>query len=114
MDNIDESLHKEFDLGAILNITSGRLFTNMDDIHEVLEYLTGNDMYKHMIPESAALAKAYCLLLHPELQGVGKDVKIKNQKDADKFVAEQKKIFGETLPLTPIGKTNEFISSMSK
>lgn len=34
--NQKENNSREFDLGAVLNITTGRLFTNMDDIYEVL------------------------------------------------------------------------------
>ena len=35
----------DFDLGAILNITTGRLFTNMDDVYDVLNYLIGNSFF---------------------------------------------------------------------
>ena len=113
MNNEEEKLQREFDLGAVLNITSGRLFTKMDDIYDVLDYLTGSKLFTHMLPEAGALAKSYVLLLHPELQGVGADVVINSQEDADKFVAEQKKIFGETMVLSPIGKSKEISGGKS-
>ena len=105
--NNEETVQREFDLGAVLNITSGRLFTNMDDIYDMLEFITGSKLYTQMLPEASVLAKAYVLLFHPELQGVGLDAVINNQEDADNFVKEQKKKFGDTITLSPIGKTNE-------
>ena len=56
MENI-EIAPKMFDLGAILNITTGRLFTNMDDVYEVLNYLTGDDICTHQIPRVMKAAK---------------------------------------------------------
>lgn len=40
-------IQKEFNLGAILNITTNRLFTNLEDVYEVLNYLTGDSVYTH-------------------------------------------------------------------
>ena len=46
----NQEMQRDFDLGAILNITTSRLFTNMDDVYEVLDYLTGDSIYTHQIP----------------------------------------------------------------
>lgn len=67
-------IQKEFNLGAILNITTNRLFTNLEDVYEVLNYLTGDSVYTHQIPRVMPIAKAYILSLYPELTGVGDTV----------------------------------------
>lgn len=99
---------KQFDLGAILNITTGILFTSMDDVYEVLNYLTGDSIFIHQIPRVMDAAKPYVLSLHPELEGVGVGVAINSFEDAKAFVDEQKKIYGNKLSLTPMSKTDGY------
>ena len=101
-------IQKEFDLGAILNITTKRLFTSMEDVYEVLNYLTGDSIYTHQLPRVMPIAKAYVLSLHPELTGVGDTVEINSFDDAKAFINEQKKVFGNKLPLSPMGKTDGY------
>ena len=98
---------REFDLGAILNATTCRLFTSMDDVYDVYSYLMGHDVYTHSIPRYADEIKAYILSEYPELKGVGDDVVIKSFDDAKAFVDEQKKVFGEKLVLRPMSKTDK-------
>lgn len=109
MENTEiEKNSKQFDLGAILNITTGILFTSMDDVYEVLNYLTGDSIFIHQIPRVMDAAKPYVLSLHPELEGVGVGVTINSFEDAKAFVDEQKKIYGNKLSLTPMSKTDGY------
>lgn len=109
MENTEiEKNSKQFDLGAILNITTGILFTSMDDVYEVLNYLTGDSIFIHQIPRVMDAAKPYVLSLHPELEGVGVGVTINSFEDAKAFVDEQKIIYGNKLSLTPMSKTDGY------
>lgn len=109
MENTEiEKNSKQFDLEAILNITTGILFTSMDDVYEVLNYLTGDSIFIHQIPRVMDAAKPYVLSLHPELEGVGVGVTINSFEDAKAFVDEQKKIYGNKLSLTPMSKTDGY------
>lgn len=109
MENTEiEKNSKQFDLGAILNITTGILFTSMGDVYEVLNYLTGDSIFIHQIPRVMDAAKPYVLSLHPELEGVGVGVAINSFEDAKAFVDEQKKIYGNKLSLTPMSKTDGY------
>lgn len=101
-------IQKEFDLGAILNITTKRLFTSMEDVYEVLNYLTGDSICSHQIPRVMPIAKTYILSLHPELTGVGDTVEINSFDDAKAFINKQKKVFGNKLLLSPMGKTDGY------
>jgi len=103
-----EKNFKEFDLGAILNITTSRLFTNMDDVYEVLNYLTGDSLFTHQLPRVMETAKPYVLSLYPQLEGVGVDVVINSFEEAKAFIDEQKKIYGDKLPLTPMSKIDDY------
>ena len=80
----------------------------MDDVYEILNYLTGDSIFTHQIPRVMNAVKPYVLSLHPELKGVGVDVVINSFEDAKTFVDEQKKIYGDILSLTPMSKTDGY------
>ncbi len=105
---VTEKDYRQFDLGAILNITTNRIFTNMNDVCEVLNYLTGDDIFIHQLPRVMQVAQPYVLSIYPELTGVGGDIAINSFEDAKTFVDAQKKIYGNQLPLTPMSKTNGY------
>ena len=103
-----ENNGKQFDLGAILSVTTGILYTNIEDFCEVLEYLTGDSIYTHQIPRVIEIAKAHILSEHPELTGVGENAGISNESEAIAFVDEQKKIYGDKLTITPFTKNDGY------
>lgn len=80
----------------------------MDDIQEILNYLTGDDLYTYQLPRVLEYAQSYVLSLYPELKGVGVDVEIHIAEDAKAFVDEQKKMFGEKFALKPMSKTDGY------
>ena len=81
-----EPNQREFDLETILNITTGRLFTSMDDIYEILEYLSSDSLATHQLPRVAGIARNYILSIYPELKGVGEDVEINSFDEAKVFI----------------------------
>ena len=97
-----EKDYKQFDLGAILNITTGKLLTSMDDVYEILNYLTENNVFTHEIPKVMDRAKLYILSKYPELKDVDMNISINNLEETQKFVYAQKKVYGEKLLLTPM------------
>lgn len=98
---------KNFDLGTILTLTSGRLFTGMEELYDVLNYLTNETISTVQLPAIMEIVNPYVLSLYPQLKGVGADLVINNIGDVRKFVDEQKKIYGDSLPLSPIEKKYE-------
>ncbi len=39
---MSENNERNFDLGTVLTITSGRLFTNLDNVYDILNYLSND------------------------------------------------------------------------
>ncbi len=101
-----DNYSKEFDLGKILNITSGKLFTNMTDVREVIGYLTGEEFLTDSgVSMYSKNAKFHILSLYPQLEGVGENVVFSNDDEIDAFVEQQKGIYGNSLSLVPMAKT---------
>ena len=106
---------QEFDLGTILTITTAkfRLFTEIENVYKILDYLTESTHLTHELPSTHEIARPYILSLYPNLEGVGDDVVIESYEDLENFLTEQKKIFGETLALSPIPKGYSYIEPTS-
>lgn len=101
---MNENNEKNFDLGTVLTITSGRLFTDIDNVYDVLNYLSNDDIYTHQIPRIMQVAQSYVLGRQPQLDGVGKDVVINNEQDVKAFIDGQKAIYGDSFGLSPISE----------
>lgn len=95
---------KTFNLGSILTITTGRLFTEMDNVYEILNFLSEESIYTHQIPKVMKIAQQYVLDKCPQLNGVGQDIVINSFDDAKKFLNSQEDILGNCFSLTPIPK----------
>ena len=93
---------RDFDLGIVLSITSERLLTDFNNIFDILNYLTVDDVYLHRVPVAIDVTKEYILLQYPELEGIGCDEVLLSEEDAKEFVKKQKEIFGNSIPLSPI------------
>ena len=91
---------KWFDLGVILTITSNRKYAKLDDVCETLQFLINDLVYTHQLPRVADTVQPYILSLYPELEGVGVHEIIQSKEEALNFVASQKEIFGDSLPLS--------------
>ena len=106
---------KQFDLGTILTITTAkcRLFTEIENLYIILDYLTESTHLTHELPRAHEIVRPYVLSLYPNLEGVGDDVVIESYEDLENFLTEQKKIFGETLALSPIPKGYSYIEPTS-
>lgn len=58
---------KSFPLAAVLTVTTGRLLTEMDHVYEILNWVTGDDVYTHQIPRALQAAGPLLLKRFPEL-----------------------------------------------
>lgn len=107
-----ENDSRSFNLGQVLNITSGRLFTNMDDIYDIMSYIVGRDLYTLELAENRKEVAEYILSSYPELSGVGMEAVIDSLEDAIKYLDNQKQIYGDKFVLTPMTKKNDNVIHM--
>lgn len=64
----------QFYLGTILSITTGVLLTNTDppiqDIYNILNFMTRDDLYTHQLPRVSEECRPYLLEQHPFLSEI--------------------------------------------
>ena len=99
---MSENNERNFDLGTVLTITSGRLFTSMDNVYDILNYLSNDKIYTHQIPRVMKIAQSHVLGRYPQLDGVGKDAVINSEQDVKTFIDEQKGIYVDSFGLSPM------------
>lgn len=105
---------KEFNLGTILSITSGRVFVDMDEIINLLEYIFNTNIMYQQVPVTVDYAKVYLLNLFPNLEGIGIDDILLDENDIDLFLEEQIKVFGNTFNISPIGNQLDYLDARGK
>ncbi len=103
-----DKVQKNFDLGTVLSLTTHRMLSEMDKIQDALEYVTGDPIWTHQIPRVMGQVTPYVLSLYPQLEGVGLNEPINSKEEAIAFVNSQKEVFGDSLPLSPMSKSDGY------
>jgi len=101
-----------FSLGQVLNITTSILFTEEQDVYDLMDYLYDNGKDEKMKSSAIAFlqeeaeAKDYILSVYPKLKGVGVYDEINSRKDADDFLIEAKEKYGDEFELLPMQRNH--------
>jgi hypothetical protein len=90
---------REFGLGAVLSVTTGRVLAPVADIHEVLDFLTGDKLFTHQLPRAMCEVAPVVRAAHPELAGI-EAPDFGNDGAVYSWVAEQVARFGPSVTLT--------------
>lgn len=61
-------MSKRFTLGAVLSVTTGKLLCPFDELHEFLDYLTGQNLFTHQLPRAADSGAPYIFSIYPEVE----------------------------------------------
>ena len=87
---------REFHLGDVLSITTGRLVSPsvMDGVYAICEHLAGEAVWTHQLPRVADEARPVLLKLYPELASI--DHSGVTQDNCCEWLAGQVERYGET------------------
>lgn len=106
-------MSKAFHIGDILSITTGRLVSprHMEGVYEILNYMTGDNLFTHQLPRASNECKPHLLRQHPKLADADVSPLDKLADDTapdarrsliDGWMRMQVAAFGETLLVEPI------------
>lgn len=99
---------RTFPLRVVLTVTTGRLLTapkgprdnGIGDLYELLNYMTGDNLFTHQLPRAGEACKEPLLQQHPQLRAVNVDAV--NGDNWKEWLAEQVAQYGEYLEVTPL------------
>lgn len=94
---------RQFDLGDVLTITDGCLLSprHMHGVYDILNFMTGDDIYTHQIPRAMRACRIALLAKYPDLANVDRSTKI-TPETLIPWLNIQKRIYGETLSVEPL------------
>lgn len=101
---------RDFHLGDILSVTTGRLVSprHMEGVYDILNFMTGDNLFTHQLPRAARECEAPLLAQHPDLAAVevpeefGDGTPDSVRQAVDAWLAGQVAKYGETLPVAPL------------
>ncbi len=93
---------RQFHLGDVLSITTGRLVSlrHMQGVHEILDYMTGDTLFSHQLPRAERACQPALQAQHPQLKDV--DVSGVNKNNWRSWLDEQVSLYSEELPVHPL------------
>lgn len=109
-------MKETFSLAEVLTITTGRLLSDMDGVYRILNFLTQDDIFTHVIPRAMRTVEPYLKSLFPEFEtgdfqyelgllitGLESDV-AKDHKRAfiDGWLQKQIAVYGDEFILEPM------------
>jgi hypothetical protein len=89
-----------FDLGTLLSITTGTLLTKIGNVYKILDYMTGESNFTHMLPGVSKMCAPVILRQHPklvEISAAGID-----QSNWKEFLDKQIQKYGNAFEIIPL------------
>ena len=104
---------REFPLGVVLSITTGKLLCQIGDVYDILNFLTGDNLFTHQLPRAMRECRPSILAAHPRLADV--DAGMVNETNWQSWLADQVIEHGPSVELWPVSDgTHEFIDPLSE
>ena len=63
-------MSRTFPIAVVLTVATDLLLCHMDDLYEVLNYLTDDNIYTHQIPRALRVCGPAVLAQHPDLAAI--------------------------------------------
>ena len=93
-------IEQTFDLGTVLSITTGKLLADLGNVYEILNWMTGDELFTHQLPRASKECAPYLLEKFPVLSTV--DTSLVTPKIWETWLSDQKAIYGNEFHVPPI------------
>jgi hypothetical protein len=90
-----------FDLGTVLSITTDVLLTKIENVYEILNYMTGDNLFTHQLPRVSREMKQVILDQFPQLAEI--DASGVDTTNWEEFLNNQIEKYGNEFPIFPCG-----------
>lgn len=102
----------EFPLGHVLSITTGALVADnrADGLYEILNYMTGDNLFTHALPRAADVCKPHLIAQHPLLADIDfpryefehRNPNVSAERWCRGWVDDVAQVLGSRLPVEPL------------
>lgn len=91
---------KEFKIEVVLSAVTGKLVCDIGEVYEVLNFLTGDNLYTHQLPRAGQVCRIPVFKQHPFLKDI--DLSAVNPENWQEVLNQIKAVYPNMIPLTPI------------
>jgi hypothetical protein len=93
---------KDFSLGAVLSVTTGRLLAPFTEVHDLIEHMASGAVWTHQLPRVADECGPVLLAQHPRLRQVVVPEDLAGAEAFEAWLAERIAEYGATWPVEPL------------
>lgn len=95
---------KQFSLGDVLTVATGRLLTRkgVSGMYEILNFMTGDDLYTHQIPRALEECGPHMRRQHPQIASIEVPEALEGQEEVWSWLDSQEAVHGDIFCVTPI------------
>ena len=97
-------MEKTFDLADFISASTGYLVSDMSGVYDVLNFVTGDDLYTHQLPRACDEFKAVFFKENPQYAPILEESTTVDTENWAEKLADWKARFGDTITLTPLKK----------
>lgn len=99
---------RDFDLGDVLSVTTGRLVSprHIAGVYDILGHVTGERLMTHQLPRACDQAKPGIIEQHPDLADVDVPSGLDSEEKVMEWLAVAKQTYGETRPIAAVPTEN--------
>ena len=90
---------REFPIEVVLTITHDKLMCKIDDVYDILNFITRDSLYTHQLPRAADYASKVILKQHPQLRDWDFHCDKVNEHTWQDYVEKARELFGSSLKI---------------
>lgn len=96
---------REFSLGAVLSVTTGRLLCPLSELYDILGFMVDESLFTHQLPRVSRECEGPLLEQHPALRAV-RVPDFDDEPAVHAWIAEQEAKYGAVLDVAPLTPEN--------
>lgn len=102
------SATKDFHIGTVLTITSGKLISpdHIGGVYEICDWMTGESNFTHQLPRISREIEVPLREQHPELAAVDVPEGLDSWEKVHEFLESLYPTYGEKVPVAPLNPDN--------
>jgi hypothetical protein len=88
---------KDFPIGAVLSVFTGRLLRDIGGVYDVLNFMSGESLFTHQLPRVGEEAEPVILAMHPQLAAAKDEAEHVNRDNWRDWLATWTDRYGATI-----------------
>jgi len=105
---------RQFSIGAVLSVSSGRMLCDFSEMHECIEYLVGTSVWTHQLADRKFVDELKAAVIRQHSALVEFDADVVTTENWQDIVKAATKKFGATLALHPMGEPEHYEGAFTR